>query len=521
MFNYLHSQKLQLFIIFILVLILSTVSFLPWIDCPYPSQDLAQTVYQAKRLLMGAVPHRDMFCHHVQGYIIPFAIFDYFIPLTQTTIKVFAIIFHFFYVVSAYWAVGKIFNRSTGLIAAFVTATLGLFPAWHGATFNAQNYLLPFMMVVLGLTTIASQRYSKYLLYALAIIFGLTCLIDQRFVLYAPLLFVPLYSLESYRNFRTLVTYLFCCSVFPVIYFIYLGLNGAFFDMVDQALIYPLTARNNNKPVNFSETTKLLYYGIKVYFAIILFSLFGLILMIRSEQRRYILLMVVNLTISGLLYLLVSGRSFPNYLMVFSPLLIILLSATAYYSISSNNNQRRSYSFPVIILCFASIIASVAKYYESPILNHKPDTRIRSKIATTIKEVTEPSDEIVVWGGYGMSIYLESERFTSFRDPSFISVTGAHIAPTEDENLGTLPKFKEEFVFYMTNKKPKIFVYYLPNIKCVELDCFDCGAGTNNMDFKVYDNLKYLKELIDRNYRLLTSFESEYDYADLYILKTQ
>lgn len=511
-----NNKATTLFLL--LLLPICIIAYLPWINCPYPSEDLSQTIYQAKKLALGFTPHKDIYSHHILGYLIPFALLDYLIGLTPFTIRILTIISQYFFGLATFFAVRTIFSRSTALLTAFFSVSIGWFLTWAGSTYNLQSYFLPLYMIFL--TYIFKCLRSGFVkdLFIGSFIWGLLIILDQRLLLTGPILLIPFLTNQNFRSLKNFSIVIFL-SLLPLSLFCtWITLKGGSNDLFEQTILFPFMYRNSGGPSNFTFFNRLISYAGSSQPLLCLLALFGLIICFVKERISGICAVILTTFISGLAYIFISGRDYPHYLIIFSPFIMLTLA----YLISELENlslfKKFSSSFILSFFCFTYVIFSCVPFLIDKDKPYNPNVKIKDEISQTIKSHSTTHDEILVWGGYGISIYLLGERFTSFRDVSLNTISGSNIYSKRKEDQGIVFSMENEFKEYLNKTPPKLIIDYLPTANCYQAGCLDCTPETDYMDLETVQHFEYIKNIISSKYQKIADLNSRYDRAKIYLL---
>ncbi len=96
----------------------SVLGMLPWLNVQFPIVDLAEMVYEVRRLQLGYVPYRDTFTHHFVGYIVPFWLLNSVLPLTPVVLKVVSVCFNVGTAITTFFTIRDIADRNTAWLTS-------------------------------------------------------------------------------------------------------------------------------------------------------------------------------------------------------------------------------------------------------------------------------------------------------------------------------------------------------------------------------------------------------------------
>ncbi len=511
----LHEWEVLLLVIFF---ILNILGLLPWLQCAYLSADVQQTVYQAKLLGHGYVPHRDIFCHHILGYLYPFYLIDIFIPLTSFNLKILAVLLQYVYGLSIFLFLAYLYDRKTAWFGFFITITAGWLVGWEGVTFNTQNYYLPLYVVLLTLVNLAVLLSNRTCLLAACFLAGYLLIGDQRQLFFSIFLLLPPLLNPHFKRPKILIQMFSAFVLLPFIFLGYLCWNGALAELKFQILDFPLFFRNRGmEELVLYAPVRLIISGFLREWTFVFPALIGLFITLKHETRLVVRLNLLIGLIIGTLLVMIGGREFPNYLLYFSYIFIISTASGFYYLSKIHSRDFKVFFFGVVFLSLLSIVKPF--YYTGGSgIWRLPKPSVIPELAKFIKENTVPKAKILVWGGYAPRIYLESERVSWFRDVSLISVIGANFGERDYSKQGIAPEMLKEFKDGIVTAPPEMIIMYKLKPHCYLSGCNDCGTVTHNTDLDAVHGLDFLREVIGSKYTQQVALQNEADEAIVFKL---
>ena len=513
-------MRIRTCLAFTAIFLINILGPLRWIKFDFVVVDLAETVYHVKELAQGRIPYRDIFSHHTLGYLLPFRLVELFTPVTPDILKIMCILFNFMSCVLVYCIIKSLGFRRAALWGALVTATIGWFPQWGGDTFNNQSYSLPLCYLTL-LLLIRSQKTSSGELYLYAwLAFGGMLTFDHRLLVFTPVMGLPVLCRTIRFDWPGLLRAMMAGILIPSLALSWLAWHGALFEGWQQTVVFPLLYRNQGQSDLITVLSELIVgHGILDNPVVALLFLCGIFCILKFERDRFLRLLIQSWLVLGLVYLALGGRDYPHYLLILAPCVLLAISLIPEYLRGKSpnvSNISRALTFAAIL---AGFLPFLTEYHNTGSIFVEPDRLVISETASFVKQNSQESDDILVWG-YGPAIYLLSERFSNFRDMGLISVAGANYTSTRLGDQGLVPLMVDEFKKYLIETPPKLFVFYQKNnIDC--RSCFGVAPLQLNFDFNKVAHLNYLREFLFARCTRLKVFDSALDRAEVYSCKSR
>jgi hypothetical protein len=467
-------------------------------------------VYQARRLQLGYVPYRDTFTHHFNGYVLPFYLIGSVAPLTPFVLKVASLCFNFATAILVFLILREIADSRIGWIGAFLAVTTGWFWNWQGFAFNIQSYLVPILSLMLLLIIRSFTQKNRAAFCGAALCGGVLLIFDQRAAVMLVLLVLPPLFLQEARQARTLGEAAVSFALVPSLCALYLWRAGAWTDFIEQTVIFPLRYRNHGLNTGLSAPARewlLAWLGYdRISVVLMLVGLAGALL---CDKRGWLKTLFVVAVMSASAYSMAGGRLYPNYFLVFAPIALVLMTLTVWYANTLSTSLAVGVGTILILLGLSASFRSIAfSGKRSPF--QETDNTV-DVAARYLREHTDAQDPILVWG-YAPQIYVLSDRFRSFKDAGLLSVAGANFSSTLPDEQGRIPHMVREFDAFLTQTPPKVIVSY----GLTRDPCYGKGVIQRNFDFRQAPNLKGLRDIIAKSYRLALTVDGLCDRAEIF-----
>lgn len=511
-----NGKLWQHLLFWLFILLAGTLSILPLLRINYISVDLAETLYHVQELHNGRVPFRDIFSHHFLGYLVPFYLLQFFVPLNPPVVWALCILFNFLTAYILFLCVLELTNdKPTAYLAAFLMATIGWFWGWAGPTFNNQAYILPLLSAYFLFLLRACGDDTASAFFRAALLFGMLLVYDQRLLGFAVLLLVPLVAGTVSDDIYTKVKALASAFAAPCVCLLYLAYNGALYDLYLQTLVFPLQHRNLGVSLGVLGAAKYLIIRAwqEEWPALSLAGL-GLLSLARGDLKRPIKALFFLSVVCCALYVFSGGRRYTHYLYIFGPFTVLLISFL-YYSVKSCSSSAARIAGFLILL---AALSSPLRLYRYPLAHGRlflsGDEETVLAAAAKVKSLTSEADSVLVWG-YAPQIYLLSGRLSPFRDVGLLSIGGANFSSTDPAKQGIVAEMTGEFETVLRNTPPKVIISYFTSPSA-------CGRPDKvcpqlNMDWKSLEHFAYFREFVAENYTMIEKIENALDGAEVYL----
>ncbi len=364
----------------------------------------------------GEVPYLDSFDH--KGLLIYFI---NYLPLVLNlkyglwlieTIVIF-IAFTFAYKTC------NLFNKKTVSIISVIVAFIPIIYTYQGGNLT-EEYALPFMFISLYLFT-RDLKKQKSVTNVSALIIGLCA--GAVFLLRINMLVLwvcmALYLLVMYINkkdykklFNNIVSFIGGLIVFMIPFTIYLIINGAFGEFINQYLIFNLKYVGGNQKLPLVDT--LVAFLPKVELCI--FALFALLVFTMQTKNKSYYIFLLSYLILTIFIVILPGSVYSHYAMILIPALLVpiaLVIDVVYkklFAFAKTDTSRTMFTyFAIICLCITDFIF-VFDAEKNMFLQPKQYTGV----AKIVQRYTEKDDNILVCGNMNI-VYLASDRYTKIK----------------------------------------------------------------------------------------------------------
>jgi len=491
------------------------MGILPWAHIKFPIVDLAEMVYQVRRLQLGYVPYRDTFTHHFLGFIIPSYALGSAITLTPLVLKAMTLVFNFATAVLVWLILREVSRPQVAWLGAVLTVTLGWFWSWQGFGFNVQSSLTPVIAAVLLLVIRACIGPRESSLYWAAAWSGVLAICDQRAFVFLALLPLPFLFVSDFRRWRVACLAVLSLIIVPASAAGYLWQAGAWNDFVEQTLVFPLFYRNHGVPF---ALVPWLSSGLGTFIGgeriAVPLMLTGLGAAFFIEPRRVIKAVWVVSVICAASYAILGGRAYPNYFLVFAPIALVLISLIPSYFAARWPAAGKAVAVSLVALSAMYALRPGALLIATGSVFVPADERTLDTVADFLRTRTSSQDGVLVWG-YAPAIYVLSERFRTFRDMGLLSITGGNFGSSSGDAQGLLPHMVREFDDYLTYSPPRIIAIY----RVTREPCPGKGLIQRNLDYQNAPYLKRLRDVIAASYRSELIVDGSCDHAEVFVLR--
>jgi hypothetical protein len=494
--------------------ILNGFGILPWLAVKFPTVDLAEMLYQVRRIEAGYVPYLDTFTHHFLGYVLPFLVLDEWVTLTPDILKITALCFNDFSAVMLFLALRDIASERTAWFGAFLTVTVGWFWNWQGYAFNVQSYLTPLFSLALFLTVRACTHKATTAYWGAAAVTGALLTCDQRAVAFIPLLAVPPVFFPEFRVVRALGGAVLCLVLPVAVAAGCIWASGAWPQFVEATFVFPMRYRDStmaSRPLTFLlSVVKFLLLSEPVASAS---CLLALVLLVLRDQRHWLKAAMGAALAGAGLYATAGGHIYPNYFVILGPPMLALTSMLP--------GQLRTFSrwsasgAAAGVLLGALALSVPIRAISVPRLTGVVQNATIDAVADFVQRRSAPDDGVLVWG-FAPQIYVLSGRIRTFRDAGLLTVAGSNFSSTASSKQRRVPAMVAEFEDYMDRTPPRILVYY--NLKPAPGNlCSGMGVVQENFDFRAVSHLKPLRQHLSRSYGLEEVVEGPCDRAEIFV----
>lgn len=508
-------RKVHSLYFWLLLSVVNICGILPWFNIQYLIVDLGESMYHVRELGIGRVPYRDIVSHHFLGYLLPLYLIDQVVSLTPFALKILTLLVNFFNAIVLARSVTLIATPKCGRLAALLTVTVGWFWGWQGMTFNNQSYLLPIYNLLLYFLIVAIQHKKRRALFLAACFFGLGLTFDQRFAPYAVLFLVPLLSIDHFRTLTSALIIFLAFILFPGACLLYLNSSGALPDFWQHAILFPLFYRNVGvEGSTFKAFLALISFATRV--EILSMALLGvsLIVQFRLENRVWLRLLTLMMTLLNLTYIFLGGRLYPNYFYIFAPLVLLQIALLPWYAEQISRRLGVLTMKVTIAICVVMFFRPFIPLLKGRSIFIPGSEETLVKAVEVIRDLHPSRESVLVWG-YKPQLYVLTNTFSPFRDMGLLSVAGSNYGVREMEAQGIISEMYDEFVESFLASPPDVFVYYRVNRSDCET-CFGIGPTQFNFDFRKVAHLHFIQEVISDCYSLVTVIENIYDRAEIY-----
>lgn len=495
----------------------NALGILPWALVKFPNVDLAEMVYQVRRLELGYVPYRDTFTHHFVGYVVPFYLLDQILPLTPPVLKLAAVSLNFITAVLVYCVLREITRGAVSWMGAFLAVSVGWFWGWQGFGFNVQSYLAPLLTLLLYLMVRSCTRERPSDFCVGALVCGALVTFDQRMIPFVVLLVLPPYFVPTLRRFTTLSVSFAAFAAVPACCGWYLWRTGAWHDFVAQTFIFPLYYRNHG--IDAGEPFALAWFRFLLLTepSSVVVTLITLGWMWTAEKRTWVKFLLTGAFLCAAAYSAAGGRLYENYFLVLGPVVLILMGIARWYAAMSSATAGVVAGVALVSLGVLSALKPLNLYRQTGSLFVRSTEGTVVNAADYVRNNTQPEDGVLVWG-FAPQIYVLSDRYKTFKDAGLLSIAGGNFLSTSAGGQARVPQMVRQFEDYLDRTPPKLIVSYAL-LRDVGGVCYGKGVMQPNLDFTRADYLKPLYQLITTKYYAAFVTEDECDRAEIFVRK--
>lgn len=480
--------------------------------------DTGEAVYTTKLIALGRVPYRDIFSHHFFGYLLPFFLVEKLVGITPTSVWALAVLFNFINSVLVFHILYHLCGRRAAHWGALFSATAGWFPNWQGYVFNVQSTVLPYIYLFVLCAIRITLKATSLKCLALGILYGWLVSADIRNAAFG-FVAAPVFVSNFRINLRSVSFFAIGASVLPAAALLYLSINGALAEFIFQTVIFPFSYRNVGSLKPEDGYMQFLLLKIPAHLNEFLFALAGTLILLSLKWPLKLKFAVISLFVSAVLASMMGGRGFVNYLLYFSPWIVLSVSILAYDAVPVNF-FRHFGPWLIGLLCAVSVLSG-------PVHTQMRVGQLRvafdphengRRAANYIKKRTVRESAVFIWGYYPQ-LYLFSERFSRWRVLEQLPLTGGNYDSTKFSTQGIVPGIIKEFRKCLRERPPEFIVTYqkrrrsFPRRNCVAL-----GDSQINGEFERRRHLKYFKNFVDAHYRLVQSLSSVCDRIRIFKL---
>ncbi len=489
------------------LLSIDVVGLLPWGRIRFPVSDFAEMVYEIRRIELGFVPYRDTVTHHYLGYVVPFVALGSLVDWTPWLLKSAAVFFHFLTAVFVWLALREVRGPRTAWLGAFLAVTLGWFWSWQGFGFNVQSLLAPVIASLIFFVIRACARASATALSMAALSSGILLTWDPRTLAFLPLLVIPAMVVPAWRRWRAIALAASTLLLPPFCAAAYLLRAGAWRDFVEQTFVYPLAYRNHGVTFDvaaFVRTWLGTWLGGELLAVPLMVA--GLAAVLRVDARAWLKAVCVIAIGSALVYAIAGGRPYPNYFMVFAPILLILIAQLPELAGRARPDLARVLAAALVALGVFCGLRPLLLWQSTGSIFLTPNEATIEAAAAYLRANTTREDKVLVWG-YSPGIYVLADRFHTFRDEGLLSIAGANFASSAAGEL------VDEFETFVTHDPPKVIVVY--NVK--KEPCPGKGIIQRNFDYQRNTALARLRDTLASAYEPGPTMEGACDSAAIFV----
>ncbi len=500
--------------IFILLIMTAFLGISSFRNHSYLSYDITEMIYHALVVKSGRIPYVDDVTHHFMGYVFPLMFLnspDAVWCLSASYICITALL--------AFMLAKELGLPNVRVLLATVAVTIGWLYGWVGFIFELQSQALPLIWLLLVSLARAWRLQSSRMMAGAGFLLGIMAVMDQRLILYGSMMFLPLCHSSWLNRKRAVATAMVFVALVPSLAGLWLYAHGALWSCVQHALIFPLSMRNKGVPFSILEFLKKGVDAEPMAAALIGIG-FLICLAVRAVPKPYRVI-YLSVTVLGLIYSVLGGRYYIHYLLVLQPAVVLSTGLLA-CAISFRYLKGLLFALCGSYMLFPICVGIGAGRWTLPV-----DDLVMRNAAEVVRKNSDFGEEVLVWGP-APSIYLYSERRTSFPDMGLYSALGANYESNQLEDQGIDPQMSVLLKNYLTDTAPIIFVYYEtmrdrnPEFIGPASNSYvghPLGPPMKQMDFKHLPHLEYVKDLISNRYERVATFEGEFDRAEVYKLR--
>ena len=459
------NKKNILIIIFIFFLSFVLVMQSPLnIFSDYPVSGTDSSVFRTVAYYMneGLMPYKDIFDH--KGPII--YIINYFGMLISYNHGVWLLELIFMFITLTFmYKIARLRCNKFCSVLILLLISACFFQYFEQGNLT-EEYALPFISIslYLFLDYFKNNNLNKFRLVLCGICFALVCLLRVNMVsIWIVFCLMVMVKKIQEKKLKELVNYLFYFMIgFAIVLapiFIWLAINGAFLDFVNDYIIFNI--KYSTDPVRatlFNKWSSLSFFVNTPLF------IMTICLCVLSCYKKLNLLSVGYLLCLVLTCILIaiSGQTYPHYGMILVPLMIFPFSL--FFDDSKNL---------LILILFLTLVSipnwinganNVVSYCNDKLLNANKEEQITEYlIANDVMANSNKNDKITVFGNMNI-IYLLSQRLSSSRYTYQIPVINV------DNNI------RLEYFNDLEKNKPKIIV------KAAEDDALEKFIVKNNYE---------------------------------------
>ncbi|MBR2725559.1 hypothetical protein IKE97_02910 [Candidatus Saccharibacteria bacterium] len=411
--------------------------------------------YTARLMSEGGMPYRDSFDH--KGPVIYFInlIARFFSPNRGIwVLEVFAIFFGLYF---SYFIPKKLFKTSTTtalLITLFCGALL----------LNIEDALNYPELFSLPLLTISLYFFLDYLLngiinakrlFLLGLFMGLSLMMKPNGAIFQPImLIIILFENFKKRNikqlFKNILWFALGAAIIIIPIIIWLIVNGAFTQFIDQVFIFNLQYSSVKSRASFGKkATSLIFFLDKpIILSSIVISLFFLKQKLPKKQKT-VLWLNTTLLILSLLLCALSGALLQHYAIIMIPFIII----PSFLLLNEIQKLKKEKTMIVILLLLLSMPVIIMPYlqsFQNAVVRYSDRGKPKFEqkvydVCKIVEENTNEDDKISVVGNWDL-IYNKANRFSASKY-------------SYQYNLFMVrPEIVDEYLNDLKNNKPKIIV---------------------------------------------------------------
>jgi hypothetical protein len=513
--TFLCCKKLSFWVV---VCLLSILFFLPYfrpsLEYDFLSPDVAEGLYHVREFHLGRIPYKDIYNHHFLGYLLPLYFIEFLMPINAFIMGILAICFNVLTAFFNFKTASLISSKNTARITALISVTFGWFSGWDGHVFNLQSFIILPLSLLIFMILKASLLRCSTSFYLSAFVFSIILTFDQRNIFFILLLILPFLTTQKFRTLRYFTLFSLVSTAIPMFFLALFWHWETLENFFDATFIYPFIYRNFGLADPLYLRLKTLFWNAaKIESFATISATIGFIFLLLFEKRRIVKLLIITGLLSCFAYASTGGRVYGNYVLVFAPFIAILISLAGYYPLLSPSKSPWK-KMPIILLCV--IIASYSStrlfhLFTSNSFIQEPES-ISLTAGKFISSVSKKDADILVWG-YKPEIYLYSDRFSSFDEIGLISIAGANFSSKEKKFQGINPKREAAFKSYLKKSPPDFFVYY-----SVKKESKKTAGDLYQENFNLWqiDYLRYLTNLIEKEYVMIKSFDWPAETVEIY-----
>lgn len=483
-----------------------------WLRLGDVSADWAQVVYYVQQLGLGKVVYRDIYDFRFLGYLPVFYLLHQVLPLGPEMFWYVMLVWNVVLALLNFAFVAALTSIRVGRLAAALTVTLGWFSGWGGHEFPIEMYLLMPLLAVMCCYLRAYLAGEEKSFYIGTFFLGMLLSWDQRAVAYLLLPIVMFVLVPSFRKVRIGILVFVAASIVPGVCIAYLLTQGAFEAFVEQAIKFPLSYRVVESWNSLGFIRRAIRISFQKEGLCLGLSLLGYLLFLRFSERRGLGWLIFSLFVSSFLFAFLGSQPNPQYLFIYSPLVIWGMVFGAWYAGRLKiAKQWRVIPFVLVLVVVASRVGySVQQGIRRGIVFEPGQSFLRT-VGEYIAERSHPSDSILVWGK-APQIYVFSHRQSNFDEIDLLSIAGGNFYSVQERNQGIVLERVQKFRQYLKDAPPEFFVYYYLDEAIVGRQ----APVQRNFRFKTIPHLEYLREIVEGNYELLEVFSQGGERAEVY-----